>query len=144
MVYYYHRAREFFDNLSSMHTAEEMHELLVVGVDFLDLGMVTVEAEHLVPGLDNLLTRLEERARAIGTFPPPLRAVYKGDRGSRLYTGHFGGSIHGSESGTASQTTTPSIRESAGPEIEPILAHNNRRCRERTPLTRARGFIFPP
>lgn len=40
---------------------EEMQELLVVGVEFSDLGMEKMKAEHPVPRLDNLLTRLEER-----------------------------------------------------------------------------------
>lgn len=31
------------------------------GVEFSDLVMVKIEAEHPVPGLDNLLARLEER-----------------------------------------------------------------------------------
>lgn len=38
-----------------------MHELLVVDVGFSDLGIVKIEVEHHVPGLDNLLTLLEER-----------------------------------------------------------------------------------
>lgn len=51
----------FFGNLSSTHFVEEIHELKVVVVEFLDLGMVKIELEYSIPGLDNLLAWLEER-----------------------------------------------------------------------------------
>lgn len=38
-----------------------MQELLVIGVEFSDLGMVKIEVEHPVPDLDNLLGRLDEQ-----------------------------------------------------------------------------------
>lgn len=38
-----------------MHSLEETHELLVVGVEFRDLGLVKIEAEHPMPDFDNLL-----------------------------------------------------------------------------------------
>lgn len=56
MVYKYPRARKFFDNLLSRHSVEEMPELLVVGVELPNFEMVKIEAEHPMPGLDNLLT----------------------------------------------------------------------------------------
>lgn len=36
-----------------------MDELLVVDVEFSGLGLVKIEAQHRVLGLDNLLVRLE-------------------------------------------------------------------------------------
>lgn len=38
-----------------------MHELLAMGVEFPDLGLVKIEADHTIPGFDNLLFQLEER-----------------------------------------------------------------------------------
>lgn len=43
MVYKYSRARKLFANLWSMHSMEEMQELLVGCVKFLDLGMMKIE-----------------------------------------------------------------------------------------------------
>lgn len=40
---------------------EETQKLLVAGVEFVNLGMVKIEAEHLVPDVDNLVARLDER-----------------------------------------------------------------------------------
>lgn len=48
--------KSFLGTCISTHV-EEMHKLLVVSVEFLDLGMIKIEAEHPVPDFDNLLTR---------------------------------------------------------------------------------------
>lgn len=61
MVYKYPHARKFFANLASTHSAEEMQGLLVAGVEFPELGIVKIEAEHPPPGLDNFVARLDER-----------------------------------------------------------------------------------
>lgn len=37
-----------------------MQELLVVGVEFLDVGMVRIEVEHPILSLDNLIVWLKE------------------------------------------------------------------------------------
>lgn len=60
LIYKYPGSRKSFDSMIS-HSIKEMHELLVVGVEFLDLGLVNIEAEHPVPGFDNLFPRLEEQ-----------------------------------------------------------------------------------
>lgn len=38
-----------------MHSVEEMHEFLVVGVEFTGFEKVKIEDEHPVPGFDYLL-----------------------------------------------------------------------------------------
>lgn len=48
-------------NLATTHSAEEVQELLVAGVEFFDLGMVKIEDEHPVLGLERLVASLEER-----------------------------------------------------------------------------------
>lgn len=52
-----------------MHSVEEMHEHLVVDMEFLDLGMVKIEAERPVAGLDNLLASLNEQHRSTWVVP---------------------------------------------------------------------------
>lgn len=51
MVYKYPRAWKFL----------AIQELMVVGLEYPDLGIVKIEAEHPVLGLDNLVSRLDER-----------------------------------------------------------------------------------
>lgn len=53
MVYKYTQYRKVFDSLSSSHVVEQIHKLLVVAVEFSDLGLVKIEAEHPVPSFDN-------------------------------------------------------------------------------------------
>lgn len=60
MSYKYPHTQKFFDSLSSKNSVEEMHELLVMSVEFLDLGLGKTKIEHLMPSFDNLLTMLEE------------------------------------------------------------------------------------
>lgn len=43
------------------HTPKELQKLLAAGVEFLELGMVKIEAEHPAPGLDQLCITLEAR-----------------------------------------------------------------------------------
>lgn len=43
------------------HTLGELQDLLTAGVEFSELGMVKTEAEHPVPGLDQLCISLEMR-----------------------------------------------------------------------------------
>lgn len=38
-----------------------MHDLLTVGMEFLELGMVKITTEHQVPSLDRLVAVLEDR-----------------------------------------------------------------------------------
>lgn len=38
-----------------------MHELLAVGVEFPDLGMVKIEPDHPAPDVDSLIARLNDR-----------------------------------------------------------------------------------
>lgn len=61
MIYKCHLACKFFNDMSSSHTIEELHELLVMGLEFPDLGIVKRKANHPVHGFDSLLARLEER-----------------------------------------------------------------------------------
>lgn len=49
MPYKYPRARKIFTDLVATHSMEEIRELLVVGIEFPDLGIVKIEAEHPVP-----------------------------------------------------------------------------------------------
>lgn len=59
-AYKYPRARKFFESLQSSHSVKEMHELMTVGVEFSDLGMVKIEADHPIPGVDTLIARLNQ------------------------------------------------------------------------------------
>lgn len=60
MVYKYPCVK-FFDSLLSTHSVEEMNKLLVARVEFPDLRLVKIDAEHPMLDFDNLLARLEER-----------------------------------------------------------------------------------
>lgn len=46
-----------------------MGEILVVGIEFSDLGMVKIEAEHPIPGFNNLVARLDERCPSNWDIP---------------------------------------------------------------------------
>lgn len=59
--YKYPEARPFLANLMTTHTLGELQDLLTAGVEFSELGMVKTEAEHPVPGLDQLCISLEMR-----------------------------------------------------------------------------------
>lgn len=50
----------YYDTLQSSHSLEEMHELLVMGQEFLDLRMVKIGPGYLFLVMDSLLARLEE------------------------------------------------------------------------------------
>lgn len=52
---------QVFYDMSSSHTVEDLCGLLVAGLEFLDLGIEKIEADHPVHGFDILLARLEER-----------------------------------------------------------------------------------
>lgn len=60
-IYKYSRAREFYDSLQSFHSTKEMHEVLIVGLGFPDLGMVKIDPVHPIHGVDSLIARLNER-----------------------------------------------------------------------------------
>lgn len=59
-VFKYPGAWEFCDTLQASHTLDEMHESLTVVVEFPGLVMVKIEPHHLIPGMDELLARLEK------------------------------------------------------------------------------------
>lgn len=42
-IYKYPHAREFYDTLQCSHSVEEMHDVLVVGLEFPDLGLVKID-----------------------------------------------------------------------------------------------------
>lgn len=52
---------KIFCNLARTHLVEEIRELLAASTEFLDLGMAKIEAEHLVPGFNSLVARLDKR-----------------------------------------------------------------------------------
>lgn len=54
-------------------------------IAFLDLGFVKIEADDLVPGVDSLLTWLEEQRLSNSARPRIPRAIYREDWGNRLY-----------------------------------------------------------
>lgn len=60
MIYKYLRARKLFEGLLSLHPFEGMHELLAVGVEFQNFGLVKIEANYPIPSFNSLLARLEE------------------------------------------------------------------------------------
>lgn len=62
MAYKYPRQlnRKFFVELATTYIVGEVNGLLTVGMEFPELGMVKIEAEHPVPGVDRLVTILEE------------------------------------------------------------------------------------
>lgn len=72
MVYKYPRAQKFFDSPLSTHFGEEVHELLVIDVEFPGLEMVKIKA---FLSFDNLLAMLEERHLSNWTFPRPLSGI---------------------------------------------------------------------
>lgn len=57
IAYKYPRSENFLPT----HSVEEIKELLVAGLEFSDLRMVKLEAEQFVPGLSNLVPRLNDR-----------------------------------------------------------------------------------
>lgn len=61
MVYKYPRARKFFGCLQAMHSVKEMHGIFVVGLEFPDLELVKIEADHPILGFDSLIAQLDER-----------------------------------------------------------------------------------
>lgn len=56
MAYKYPKGRKVLADLTTTHTPGELRDLLNAGIDFPDLGMFKIEADHPVPGLDNLVT----------------------------------------------------------------------------------------
>lgn len=71
MINKYPQACKLFHNISTSYSTEELHEFLVVGVEFSNLWLVKIEPDHLVPGVDSLFTRLASDAQIIGTFLHP-------------------------------------------------------------------------
>lgn len=59
VAYKYPPARRFIADLMTTHTPEELQDLLAAGVEFPELEMVKIEAEHPVSGLDQLRVTLE-------------------------------------------------------------------------------------
>lgn len=52
VAYKHPQARRFIADLMTTHTLGELQDLLVAGVEFPELGMVKIEAEHPIPGLE--------------------------------------------------------------------------------------------
>lgn len=61
MPYNYCRAQKVLIDLMITYSPEALQDLLATGIDFPSLGLYKIEAEHLVPSLDNLIIILEER-----------------------------------------------------------------------------------
>lgn len=59
MAYKYPAAQRFFANLAATYSLGEVQKLLTASVGFLDLGIVKIEAEHMVPSFDRLIAILE-------------------------------------------------------------------------------------
>lgn len=68
-IFKYPCARAYYDTLHASNTPEEMHELLVVGLES-DLGMVKIEPDHPTFGVDSLLARLGEQCTSNWDVPP--------------------------------------------------------------------------
>lgn len=82
MVYKYPRARKFFLDMSTLYSVKELLKLLVAGVQFPDLGLVKIEVNHLVSGVDSLLNSTGGATPGhLGCFCIP-RAIYRGDWGA--------------------------------------------------------------
>lgn len=73
-VYKYPNAQNFFDSLQSSHSIEEIHKLLAMGVEFLDLKMVKIETDHPLPAVDSLIAMLNEQLPSKQDSPIP-RAI---------------------------------------------------------------------
>lgn len=99
MVYKYPRAQKFFDSPLSTHFGEEVHELLVVDVEFPGLEMVKIKA---FLSFDNLLAMLEERHLSNWDVPASLE-WYIEEIGGNRDPSRFSGSIHVRGSGTCSR-----------------------------------------
>lgn len=65
-VYKYPKTRKHLYDLASTHSMDEIWELLVVALEFPDLRMVKIGAEHPVPSFYSLLARLDNDVRAAG------------------------------------------------------------------------------
>lgn len=61
VAYKYPQARRFIADLMTTYTPGELQDLLAVGVEFPELGMVKIETKHPIPGLDQLCVTLEAR-----------------------------------------------------------------------------------
>lgn len=58
MAYKYPKAQKFLENLITTHSPGELQDM---GLDFLDLKIIKIEAKYPMRGLDRLLITLEER-----------------------------------------------------------------------------------
>lgn len=86
-VYKYTGAWKFFESLQSSHSIKEIHELLVAGLEFSNLRMVKIEADHPVHGVGSLIARLNKRRpRKLGCSSIS-RVIYWGDQGDGFYLG---------------------------------------------------------
>lgn len=57
------------------HSVKEMHELLAEGVEFPDLGMVNIERDHPITGVDSLTARLNEQHPSNWDISPSPKQV---------------------------------------------------------------------
>lgn len=58
------------------HVPKELQDPLIVGIDFPDLGMYKIEADHPMPSLNNLIVILEERYSSRFDVPVSLKQEY--------------------------------------------------------------------
>lgn len=89
--------------MSTSHSIEVLGELVGAGVEFPDLGLVKIKANHHVPGVDNLLTRLKERSST--NWDVPASPEYKEEWRNRLYR---------------ATTVDPATVASTGPSLEQL------------------------
>lgn len=144
MAYKYRHAWKSFANLASTHSVWEVQKILIAGTRFLDLGMVKVEDEHPVPGLDRLVASLEERLPTNWDIPESseqfIEEIGLVDYIQAMLVGPT------VKTGTipVPKATVPSTTEPMEPLMEQTSTHNNQRCRRHLLLTRVRRLIFPP
>lgn len=51
-IFKYPLAQVYYDTLHAFHTPKEMTELLVMSLEFSDLGIVNIEPDHPALGVD--------------------------------------------------------------------------------------------
>lgn len=111
-------AREFYNTLQSSHYVKEMHELVAVHLEFSELGMVKIEFDHPILGIDTFIARLNELRRATGPFPPsPKQHIEEIEaidfvKIISMYPATTAGAV------PASNVTKPSIMELVEPVVE--------------------------
>lgn len=138
MVYKYPRAQKFFDSPLSTHFGEEVHELLVVDVEFPGLEMVKIK---VFLSFDNLLAMLEERHLSNWDVPASLEWYIEEIGATEIQAASVAPSmLEGVE--PALGMTTPSTTKLEEPTIEPIFTLQQPSASVAPTVDKGKGLFF--